>query len=213
MYNTVVFDLDGTLLNTLEDLKNSTNYVMREFDFPERTLDEVRRFVGNGIMKLIQRAVPDGTNDDTVKNAFDCFMEHYDKHCMDNTKPYDGICALMDELKAKNVKMAIVSNKMDEAVKELNDVFFKEYIDVAIGECKGVRRKPAPDSVNRAISELGSDKAHTLYVGDSDVDIATAKNAGIDVVSVLWGFRDKDFLIANGGTRFIDKPSELVRYL
>lgn len=213
MYDTIIFDLDGTLLDTLEDLKNSTNFVLRESGFKERTLEEIRRFVGNGIMNLIKRAAPDDTDDETIDRLFEKFMCHYDKHCMDNTRPYEGIIELLDGLKARGIKMAIVSNKMDEAVKELNNKFFKDYIDVAIGECSGVRRKPAPDSLIKAISDLGSLRENTLYVGDSDVDIETAKNAGVDIVSVLWGFRDRGFLEENGGKQFIKTPDELIKYL
>ena len=191
--DTVVFDLDGTLLDTLEDLKNSVNYAMRHFDYPERTLDEVRRFVGNGIVLLIQRAIPGGKDDPNFEEAFALFKEHYGKHCNDTTKPYEGIMELLHILKEHNIKIAIVSNKADFAVKELNEIYFKGMISVAIGE-----------------KESGSTAESSVYVGDSDVDIETARNSGMDEILCDWGFRGEEFLKEHGAKIIIKKPEEIL---
>lgn len=212
-YDTVIFDLDGTLLNTLDDLTGSVNFAMESCGFPIRTVDEVRCFVGNGINLLIRRAVPKGTTEEYIDKAFAVFKEHYANHCVVKTKPYDGILDLLKELKEMDIKMAIVSNKVDFAVKELNNRFFKDYISVAVGECENVRRKPAPDSVNKALKQLGSVREKSLYVGDSDVDIATAKNSGMDCISVSWGFRERNYLRENGASVIIDVPDELRKHL
>lgn len=209
-YNTVIFDLDGTLLDTLEDLTDSVNYALGCMNYPERTIDEVRKFVGNGIKKLMERAVPEGTSAQNIENALELFKEHYAIHNLDKTKPYDGVVELVSVLKKNNIKTAIVSNKIHSGVLALRDQFFKD-IDVAIGDRPDLRTKPAPDSCNLALKELGSKPEETLYVGDSDVDIATAKNAGLDCLSVLWGFRDKEFLIAHGGTRFASTTLDVER--
>lgn len=211
----VVFDLDGTLLYTLEDLKNATNYALKTNDMPERTLDEVRRFVGNGVRLLMERAVPDGADNPKFEETFALFKEYYDAHCNDNTSPYDGIMELLDELKVRGIKMAIVSNKIDFAVKSLDKLYFKDYMTAAIGEMEeeGIRKKPAPDMVQKALKELGVKQDEAIYVGDSDVDIATAKNSGLECVSVTWGFRDVKFLKEHGATHLIDHPTELLKYV
>ena len=209
----VIFDLDGTLLYTLEDLKNAVNYALREKGMPQRTLDEVRRFVGNGVRLLMERAVPDGADNPQFEETFAIFKEYYDAHCNDNTSAYDGIMDLLEELKTRGISMAIVSNKIDSAVKALDKLYFKDYMTAAIGEMEGVRRKPAPDTALKAMKELGVTPEEAIYVGDSDVDIATAKNAGLECVSVTWGFRDEEFLKENGATHLIDSPSELLKYV
>ncbi len=206
----VIFDLDGTLLYTLQDLKDSVNHVLEMHGMPERTLTEIRDFVGNGIRKTLERAAVTGTPDDEVEVMYNEFNEYYDKHCMDATGPYDGIPDMLKELYEKGYKLAIVSNKHDTAVKELNEMFFKEYISVAIGESPKVRRKPAPDTAITAMKELGVSSSEAIYVGDSDVDIKTAENAGLPCVSVTWGFRDREFLKENGAEILIDKPEELI---
>ena len=205
-----IFDLDGTLLDTLEDLKNSTNYALRTHHLPERTTEEVRRFVGNGVRKLIERAVPEGTPQDILEAVFAEFKAHYMNHCLDATAPYPGIMDMLSRLKAQGKRMAIVSNKLDPAVKELNERFFKGYIDEAVGESDTVHRKPAPDMVNTILNTLGTTKEETIYVGDSEVDLQTARNAGVRCISVLWGFRDKDILTANGATTFLSSPDDLI---
>ena len=207
---TVVFDMDGTVLNTLEDLAGSMNYSLKAVGLPERTVDEFRRFVGNGAREALRKALPEGVPTDILDEMFPIFKEHYDEHCLDKTGPYEGILDLMKELKKRGYRMAIVSNKIDSAVKELNKRFFVDLIDVAIGEQPGVNRKPAPDMVETALKELGSTKEESVYVGDSEVDYLTAKNSGLPCISVLWGFRDKEYLIEQGAYCFADAPADIV---
>ena len=168
--NTVIFDMDGTVLNTLDDLTTSVNYTMEKFGFPQRTLDEYRRAFGSGIRRAIELTVPEGTSQEVIDEMVPVFKEHYDVHCLDKTGPYVGIIELMRELKKRGYKMAIVSNKIDSAVKELNQKFFSEVIEVAIGEQDGIKRKPAPDMVVKAMDELGSSAEEAVYIGDSEVD-------------------------------------------
>ena len=212
MYSTYIFDLDGTLLDTLTDLAASCNYALRTHGMPEHSIDDVRRFVGNGVRKLMERAIPDGDANPDFEATFATFREHYMVHSLDTTKPYPGIMDALAELKARGCRLAVVSNKMMPATVELCKYFFPETIEVAVGEheAEGIRKKPAPDTVNEALSQLGVDGRHAVYVGDSDVDLQTARNAGLPCISVLWGFRDKDFLTANGATTFIASPAELI---
>ena len=209
----VIFDLDGTLLNTLYDLTDSVNWALEKYGQPIRTLEEVRSFVGNGLRNLMQQAVPNGEDNPVFESLFEFFREHYKSHCNIKTAPYEGIMELMKELKARGIKMAIVSNKIDAGVKELNEIHFAEFVEIAIGEREGIGRKPAPDSVNEAIHLLGVDRENAVYVGDSDVDIQTANNANIRCVSVSWGFRDEAFLMEHGAGIMIDRPLELLEYL
>ncbi len=197
-YDTVIFDLDGTLLDTLADLTNSTNAVLKQFGMGSRTLDEVRAFVGNGIRNLLKRAVTRDVDEEEFDHIFQCFREHYGLHCMDETEPYPGILSLLDWMDKEGIQTAIVSNKADFAVKKLRDIYFGRLVPVAIGEQEGCRRKPAPDSVLKALGELGADPGHAVYVGDSDVDLQTAKNAGLDCIAVSWGFRSREFLLEHG---------------
>lgn len=213
--DTVVFDLDGTLLDTLDDLMNSVNYALESNGYPARTKDEVRRFVGNGILLLMQRALPSGQENPDFDKVFAGFKEHYGIHCNDLTKPYDGIMELLELLKEKGVKMAIVSNKADFAVKELSEIYFKGIIPVAIGEkeSEGIRKKPAPDTVMEALRQLGSTTENAVYVGDSEVDLATAENCGMDYILCEWGFRERKKLEELGGKVFVKKPSEIADIL
>ena len=211
--NTVIFDMDGTVLNTLDDLTASVNYVLEKFGFPGRTVEEYRSFFGNGIREAIALALPEGTPDTVIDEMLPIYRKHYDEHCLDKTGPYEGILDLMKNLKERGYKMAIVSNKIDSAVKELNNRFFSEYVDIAIGEKEGIKRKPAPDTVIQALKELGSTKEDAVYVGDSEVDFQTSINSELPCISVLWGFRDKDFLIEIGATTFADKPSDVLEIL
>ena len=209
---TYILDLDGTLLDTLDDLTASTNYALRQMGMAERTKAEVRRFVGNGIAKLIARAVPEGTSPEVTEQTLEVFKKHYLVHNMDNTRPYPGVIEMLQGLKTQGKKLAIVSNKYYKATEELAHYFFDGLIDVAIGEneAEGVKRKPAPDTVLMALKRLNATKEEAVYVGDSDVDIMTAKNSGLPCISVLWGFRDREFLEAHGGTVFISTPKELL---
>lgn len=209
MYKVAVFDMDGTILDTLEDLKDSTNYALEKCGYPTRSYDEVRRFVGNGIRKLIERAVPEGLTTEQIDRVHEIFTEHYKVHCADKTKAYDGIKPLLEKLRASGVKTAVVSNKADYGVQELCKEYFDGLFDYAIGEREGIRRKPAPDSVNEALKVLGMSKSEAVYIGDSDVDFETAKNAELPCISVLWGFRDEEFLREKGATLFVHDPAEI----
>lgn len=209
----VVFDLDGTLLDTLEDLKNAVNVALSCNEMPERTLEEVRRFVGNGVRKLMIRAVPEGEANPEFEATFSDFKKYYASHCNVKTSLYPGIRLLLEELKLRGIKMAVVSNKLDSAVKNLCRQYFADYITTAYGETDQIARKPAPDAVFAALNELGVTPDEALYVGDSDVDIATAKNAGMECISVTWGFRDREFLKKHGASTLIDFPTELLSYL
>ncbi len=209
-YNTYIFDLDGTLLSTLTDLVASTNYALRRYGMPEHTYEDIRLFVGNGVKKLIERAVPEGIGNSDFDNVYMTFREHYMEHSLDTTGPYPGIMELLAELKKRGKRMAVVSNKFYAATEGLCRYFFGGYIDVAIGERDGIHKKPAPDAVFEAMRRLGADKESTVYIGDSDVDIETARNSGLPCISVLWGFRDREFLIEHGATTFIMKPEELL---
>ena len=212
MYSTYIFDLDGTLLDTLGDLAASVNYALRSCGMPEHSIEEVRGFVGNGVRLLMERAVPDGASNPRFDEAFSAFRQHYMAHSLDTTRPYDGIPEMLADLKAKGCRLAVVSNKFYAATQELCHHFFADTIDVAIGEheAEGIRKKPAPDTVFEALRQLGVGKGNAVYVGDSDVDIQTARNSGLPCVSVLWGFRDRDFLIKNGAETFISAPLELL---
>ncbi|MCD8014381.1 MAG: HAD-IIIA family hydrolase [Lachnospiraceae bacterium] len=214
-YDAVVFDLDGTLLDTLKDLADSTNAVLSHYGMPQRSMEEVRDFVGNGIRRLLQKAVPGGEANPDFGKAYDEFKDYYDKHCMDATEPYPGVLFLLTELHKKGIRMAIVSNKADFAVKKLCRVYFNELVEVAVGEREGCRRKPEPDSVLQALDEMGVPLERAVYVGDSEVDIQTAKNAGIDSIIVTWGFRSRNDLLAQGADpgHMAANVNELLAYL
>jgi phosphoglycolate phosphatase len=211
-FSTYIFDLDGTLLDTLGDLAASVNYALRTHGMPEHSLDDVRRFVGNGVRKLMERAVPYGADNPLFDETFATFRQYYMAHSLDTTRPYEGIPETLTALKARGCHLAVVSNKMMAATQELCHHFFSDTIEVAIGEdeAAGIRRKPAPDTVFTALKALGVGKEDAVYVGDSDVDIQTARNAGLPCISVLWGFRDRDFLLQNGAETVISTPSELL---
>ena len=210
---TIIFDLDGTLLNTLADLSSSVNYALSQHGLAERSQAEVRQFLGNGIRRLIEQSVPAGTDEQKTEDVFQTFRSHYLEHSLDQTRPYDGIEELLHQLNDMKVATAIVSNKLDPAVKELHQHFFSDTIRVAIGETKTIRRKPAPDMVDECIRLLECDRQTCLYVGDSEVDLQTARNAGLPCLSVSWGFRDKKQLIEAGATTIIDRPDELIDIL
>lgn len=212
-FKTYIFDLDGTLLSTLNDLASSTNYALRWAGMPERTIEEVRMFVGNGVKLLMERAIPEGVNNPKFEETYAKFREHYMEHNLDTTRPYDGVPELLHELKRRGKHLAIVSNKFYAATQDLAKHFFPDTIEVAIGERENIRKKPAPDTVLEALRQLNVSKEDAVYIGDSDVDIMTAKICGLPCISVLWGFRDKDFLIEHGGSLFVEKPIEILSRL
>ncbi len=209
-FDTYIFDLDGTLLSTLDDLAASCNYALRTNDLPEHSVDDVRRFVGNGVKMLMVRAVPDGEKNPKFEKTFADFRQHYMVHNLDTTRPYPGIMAMLTELKARGKSVAVVSNKFYAATEALCRHFFGKLVDVAIGEKEGIRKKPAPDTVNEALRLLDADRSKAVYIGDSDVDVMTAKASGMPCISVLWGFRSRDFLIEHGASILVHKPSQIV---
>lgn len=215
MKKTVIFDLDGTLLNTLDDLADSTNYALSKFGYPTRTIDEVRQFVGNGVAKLIERAIPEGKNNPNFEKCLAIFKENYAQNMYNKTAPYNGIIEMLSNLKSKGIKIAVVSNKFDLAVKELCKKYFEGFIDFAAGEneAQGIKKKPAPDTVISVLNEFNFASEDAVYVGDSDVDIMTAKNSKMPCISVTWGFRDEKFLLENGATILINAPSEIYNHL
>ena len=208
MIKTVIFDLDGTLLNTLEDLKDSTNYGLVQFGFPQRSLEEVRHFVGNGVQKLIERAVPAICDTETCKKCLAVFKEHYSQNMYNHTAPYVGILDVLKKLRQNEIKIGVVSNKFDFAVKELCKKYFTDLVDVAIGQADDVPKKPAPDGVFKAMKELRAEKSLTVYIGDSEVDVQTAKNSELPCIGVTWGFRDEKDL--DGANVIVNSPEELI---
>lgn len=209
IYDTYIFDLDGTLLDSLTDLAISCNYALRVNNMPERSLDEVRHFVGNGVKKLMERAIPDGLQNPAFEKTYNDFRQHYLVHNLDNTKPYPGVISLLQRLHSEGKNIAVVSNKFYAATQNLVKHFFGEYVTVAIGERENIRRKPAPDTVIEALRQLNASASGAVYIGDSDVDVMTAHNSGMPCISVLWGFRDKEFLKENGATTFVTAPDEI----
>ena len=203
----VLFDLDGTLLDTLEDLADATNHVLEQFGFPKRTVEEVRRFVGGGAKRLMVQAVPEDAPGELAEEAFQAFQTHYRANCQHKTRPYDGIPEVLEWLAGEGYPMAIVSNKPDAAVQPLRDLYFPGLY--ALGEQPACPRKPAPDMVFRAAEALGIAPENCIYVGDSEVDVLTAKNAGMKCISVLWGFRDEEEIRASGGEHFCTAPVEI----
>ena len=209
-YELIVFDMDGTILDTLEDLKNSMNHTLKLHNMPERTLDEIRSFVGNGIRKLIERAVMSGTSTEQIDVIHKDFMEHYEIHCADFTRPYDGVNDLIKELRNRGYKTAVVSNKADGAVQDLCVQYFPGLFDLAIGERPEIAKKPAADMVNLALNKLNVSKEKAVYIGDSDVDVATARNSKLDMIAVDWGFRTREFLVEQGAETIVSKPEEIL---
>ncbi len=212
-YRTVLFDMDGTLLDTLEDLRESTNHVLRELGHPERSLEEVRRFVGNGAEMLIRRAVPEGTGEEEILRALGMFRSYYAAHCKEKTRVYDGMLALLDALRARGIKTAVVSNKPDEAVKKLSEEYFGGRMDYAVGAKDGRRCKPYPDMVDAALEALGETREGAVYIGDSEVDVQTGLNAGLPVIAVSWGFRSRETIAEAGATVIADDAAALAKLL
>lgn len=211
--NTVVFDLDGTLLDTLTDLAASVNYALDSMGFPLKTKAEVCSYVGNGVGELIRRAVPSSANPQDVQKTFDIFSRHYSEHLNDTTRPYDGIPELLQKLKSLGFKIAVVSNKYDVAVKHLCKDFFGNNVDIAVGECEKIKRKPAPDGVFAALDFLSADKNNAVYVGDADTDFNTAVNAGVEFIGVSWGFRPRELLLSLGAKTVVDTREQLFSVL
>lgn len=209
----LIFDMDGTILDTLEDLKDSINHILEQYGMPTRSLEEVRSFVGNGIQKLVERSAKAGTDEATILRMFEDMKQYYQLHCYDTTKPYDGIVELIQTLRAKGYLVSVVSNKADAAVQELCSKFFDGLMDCAIGEREGIARKPAPDSVYMVMKELNVAPEDVVYIGDSEVDFATAVNAGIDCIVVTWGFREEAFLRQQGAEVFAHKPQDIMQYI
>ena len=211
--NCVVFDLDGTLLDTLGDLRDSVNFALSKNNLPQRTTEEIKAFVGNGIRLLIERSVPENTKLSLVDKCFEDFKAHYKANSANLTKAYDGINELLSILKSRGVKLAVVSNKADFAVKTLVEGYFPDVFDCAVGEKEGVKRKPAPDTVFAVIDELNVNKNEVVYIGDSEVDIQTSKNADIPCISVTWGFRDKEVLAKLCPEYIVDSPEEILNLI
>lgn len=202
--------MDGTILNTLEDLKITTNYALKQFNFPERTFDEVRMFVGNGIRKLVERAVPAGTDAKTVDKVLEVFLKYYEKHNNDNTAAYPGIQQLVVELKKLGIKTGVSTNKADAPAQELGKVYFDGVFDLIVGQQEGLNIKPAPDSVNLILKKFGVEKKDAVYIGDSDVDVQTAINSELDFIGVDWGFRGREFLKQHGAKTIVSKADEIL---
>lgn len=222
----VIFDMDGTILDTLEDLTDSTNYALKKNGLKERSIDEVRSFVGNGIRKLIERAVgnvrednnidgsvDDNIGDDVIDKVFEDFKEYYAKNCAIKTKPYDGIIEIVKELKEKGIYTAVVSNKADFAVQSLCVDYFDNIFDYAVGEKEGIKCKPCPDGVMDVLNRFGIEKENAVYVGDSDVDFMTAKNSGLEFIGVTYGFRTREFLENLGSRNLADSPREILKFI
>lgn len=212
-YKLAIFDMDGTTLNTIDDLAASLNYALKECGLPLRTTKEVLGFVGNGIRLLIERGVPSGTSIDVTDKVFQYFSDHYKIHCADKTKPYDGIINLLETLRKMNILTAVVSNKADYAVQSLCSQYFKGLFSVAAGEKTGIRKKPAPDAVNAILQELSINRTDAVYIGDSEVDIETAKNAGMDCIAVEWGFRERTFLKEHGAKIIVSDTQQLLHLI
>lgn len=208
-YKTALFDMDGTLLDTLEDLCDSTNHVLREMGYPERSLEEMRRFVGNGAEMQIRRAVPEGTSEENIAKALRAYRAYYQEHCRIKTKVYDGLLDMLDALKVRGVKTAVVSNKPDAAVKKLSEEYFGGRMDYAVGAREGVRCKPYPDMVDDALKALGETRDGAVFIGDSEVDVRTGLNAGLPVIAVSWGFRSREVVIEAGATVIADDARQL----
>lgn len=222
MTTTIIFDLDGTLMNTLDDLHDSVSYALRQAGLAPNPKQDTRRYLGNGVRNLVNRSVEQACPmaDEALKErVFETFRAYYVAHSMDKTAPYEGIPEMLKECKKRGFFTAIVSNKLDPAVKDLHKAFFADSIDVAIGETPTVKRKPAPDMVDEAIRQLSLlhgrsiEKSECVYVGDSEVDLQTAKNSDLPCIAVSWGFRDRDYLVEQGAKTIIDCPDELFEHI
>lgn len=210
-YDTIIWDLDGTLLDTLDDLMNAVNYSCEKLGYKTHSHEEIRTFVGNGVKRLMELSIPDGSSNPRYDLSYDYFNEFYKVHSLDNTRPYDGVTDVIKQLRDKGVKQAIVSNKIDYAVKTLNDNFFQ--VDIALGVTDDLPRKPAPDMVWKAMELLHADPETTVYIGDSEVDLKTAENSKLDCISVLWGFRKKHEMEPFSPMCMVETPDEILKYI
>lgn len=213
MYQTAIFDLDGTLLNTLDDLADAVNYALAEFHYPARTLAEVRRFVGNGIANLIERSLPNSERTADFDEVLLTFRAYYERNSQNKTAPYAGVLDMLTHLREAGVRVAVVSNKFDAAVTALSRRYFGDLVEIAVGEHPDRAKKPAPDGIFFALEQLQEAREGAVYIGDSEVDVVTAKNAGLPCISVLWGFRDREEIAAAGGKIFAKTVTELEKIL
>jgi len=208
-YQAVLFDMDGTVLDTLDDLCDSINHSLAEFSLPQVSREHVRQCLGNGAAFLVSHSIPAGSSPELEADVLAFYKPWYDAHCLIKTAPYEGILPMMQSLKEQGLRLAIISNKPDRAVQELSDAFFPGLLELSVGESPSVRRKPAPDTVLTAASQIGLSVDQCVYVGDSEVDLQTARNAGMDCISVTWGFRDEAQLIEAGASVLVRTPEEL----
>ncbi len=208
-YQAVLFDMDGTVLDTLDDLCDSINHSLAEFSLPQVSRKHVRQCLGNGAAFLVSHSIPAGSSPELEADVLAFYKPWYDAHCLIKTAPYEGILPMMQSLKEQGLRLAIISNKPNRAVQELSDAFFPGLLELSVGESPSVRRKPAPDTVLTAASQIGLSVDQCVYVGDSEVDLQTARNAGMDCISVTWGFRDEAQLIEAGASVLVRTPEEL----
>lgn len=209
MRKLVIFDLDGTLLYTLEDLMDSVNYTLEKFGYEKKTIEDVTMHVGNGVQHLVKMMLPENISDEDFKNCYECFKEYYSEHCCVKTHPYDGIIETLKLLKCRDIKVGILSNKFQAAAEEVCEYYFDGLYDIVVGESETCKRKPAPDGINIICEKFDVSKDDVLFFGDSEVDIKTAENAGVYCVSVLWGYRDREFLAENDAKVFISNPLDI----
>lgn len=211
--DTIIFDLDGTLLDTIEDIATAINVALDSFGYSKHTTEEIKSYVGNGIKTAIKKAIPQETNEETINNIIKIFKQYYQENMYVKTCPYTGVIEMLSDLKKRGYKIGVVSNKYDDAVKQLCQYYFQDYIQSSIGEGYGIERKPNPKGILKSIKELNSNIEKVIYIGDSEVDIATAKNAQIPCISVLWGFKDRTFLEQAGGKIFANTPEEIIKII
>jgi phosphoglycolate phosphatase len=212
-YNTIIFDLDGTLLNTLDDLADSVNIMLEREGYPTRTREDIREFIGNGAKNLIRRALPEAVSEEEVARCLAVYKKIYQAHMFLKTAPYEGIDAALRELKSLGAKLGVVSNKPHDATREMCEFYFSGILDAVIGDNPERNKKPAPDNIFEIMKLLDSDQAKTLYVGDSDVDMETAKNAGLDCAGVIWGYRPEKMLTEHGADYIIEEPRQLIHLI
>lgn len=212
-YKLIIFDMDGTILDTLQDLTNSINYTLKCASLPLRTIDEIKSFVGDGIKTLIKRAAPENTPQEVLDDLYNIFMPYYNLHNSDFTSPYDGIIELLNKIREAGFKTAVVSNKANHAVQELCNSYFPNLFDYALGESPELPKKPSPAMVNHILDISGIPKEEAVYIGDSDVDVATAINSELDLIAVDWGFRSREVLIEKGAKTIVSTPLEILALL